>query len=484
MTSKLKRTKIIATLGPASNNYEVLKKLVLNGADLFRINASHLKLGEDIRDRVNLIRQVANELGKSVAVILDLQGPKIRLGDVKEGVQLSAGQLFSLTTTLCEGDTQRAYVSYEPLLADVEVGDVIYIDDGKIKLRAKEKTADALQCMVEVGGVIKSQKGVNLPDSKLSLSVLTEKDKGDIQQGLLAKVDYMALSFVGTPDDVVMVRDFVAQSAIDGHCPQLISKLERQVVLDNLEALIEASDAVMVARGDLGVEIGLELVPQIQKRIIRAANKYIKPVIVATQMLESTIHEEMATRAEVSDVANAIYDHCDAVMLSAETAIGVNPANSVETMSRICLATDEHLSQIRQDKTVIFKHIFFKKTLATSMCKAADQIAEENHAKAIMAFTSSGNTPLITSKLNTNFLILAPTDEEIIRNRLALYRGVIPLMLDKKYHHIVSWTDMIRLAVRQSIDLKYLQKGDVLVVLAGIPIGQSHGINSIRVITV
>ncbi|MEK9658208.1 MAG: pyruvate kinase [bacterium] len=483
MTFQTKRTKIIATLGPASNNVEVLTQLVRSGADFFRINASHLKKGESISERVKLLRKVAKKLKRSVAVMMDLQGPKIRLGQMEEGVVLEAGDVFELGVMPCLGNRRKASVSYDAFVTDVSIGDVVFIDDGKLRLKVLKKQEDFVECEVLVGGPVLSHKGVNLPETKLTLSVLTDKDKLDIKQAISAKVDYLALSFVGTVQDVLTVREYL-ETFRKKHHLQLISKLERQIVLDHLEALIEVSDAVMVARGDLGIEIGLELVPQVQKRIIRAANKYIKPVIVATQMLESTIHGEMATRAEVSDVANAIYDHCDAVMLSAETAIGVNPVNSVETMSKICLATDQHLSQIREDKMVIFKHIFHKKTLATSMCKAADQIAEENHAKAIMAFTSSGNTPLITSKLNTKFLIIAPTDEEYICNRLALYRGVIPLLLGKKYKNIMRWTDMIRLAVRQSLDLGYIEKGDVMVVLAGIPIGQTNGINSIRVITV
>ena len=240
----------------------------------------------------------------------------------------------------------------------------------------------------------------------------------------------------------------------------------------------------MVARGDLGVEIGIERVPRIQKHIIQLCNKFIKPVIVATQMLESMIESKTATRAEVSDIANAIYDHCDAVMLSAETAVGIDPAHVIKVMSEICEETDNHLNDMRRIQTTRDKKIFEYDSTAISFCRAADQIAEENNAAAIIAFTSSGNTPLIASKLNSLFPILAPTDTINVCNKTTLYRGVTPMMMPKKFNDIYRWTDMINLAVKEAKVQGFLKKGDTIVVTAGIPIGKSNGINSIRILTV
>lgn len=483
MTTNSKKTKIIATLGPASDNPDVLKRLILTGANLIRINASHLSTASDMAPKVKLIRKVAKKLDRSVGIILDLQGPKIRIGDVKQNVSLKEGSFIDIVSHKVLGSDKEISVSYEGFVNDVNLEEDVFIDDGRVRLKVVEKQAAKVRCLIVQGGPISGQKGVNLPNSQLEISALTDKDLLDVKQGVECKVDYIALSFVSCANDMTRLRNLLIDLDKKNNI-QLIAKLERQQAIDHLDAIIESADAVMVARGDLGVEIGFEQVPKYQKMIIRAANKHIKPVIVATQMLESTIHDYTATRAEVSDVANAIYDHCDAVMLSAETAVGIDPVNAVDTMSRICFATDQHLEQLRSDRSIVFKNVFHTKTRATSMCKAADQIAEENQAKAIMAFTSSGNTPLITSKLDSKFMIIAPTDDIHICNRLSLYRGVIPLLLDRKFDDIVRWTDMIRIAVRQSVEKGFCLKGDVLVVLAGIPIGKSNGINSIRIITV
>ena len=321
-----------------------------------------------------------------------------------------------------------------------------------------------------------------MPFTKLSMSAFTKKDEKDALTAIKVKCDYVALSFVASAYDVISFRRFLDENGGEGF--KIISKIERQQAVDNLIEIVQQSDAVMVARGDLGVEIGNKRVPRIQKQIIQTCNKYIKPVIVATQMLESMIGSQVATRAEVSDIANAIYDHCDAVMLSAETAVGVDPVNAVSVMAEICEEADNHLVQVRKDESTISKRLFAYHTTATSFCRAADQIAEENNAKVIMAFTSSGNTPLIASKLNSLFPIIAPTDSEEVCNQLCLFRGVIPIMMPKLFSEIYRWTDMIYLAVKQSEIQGHVEKGDCVVVTAGIPIGRSNGINSIRIINV
>ena len=294
-------------------------------------------------------------------------------------------------------------------------------------------------------------------------------------------LEYIALSFVSDERDIKSFREYL--DSIGGEKIKIIAKVERQQAIDNIIPIIDVADAIMVARGDMGVEIGVEKVPKTQKMIIRESNRRIKPVIVATQMLESMINSNTATRAEVSDVANAIYDGCDAVMLSGETAVGENPENVIHVMKNICEASDKHMVEIKKEDQ-ISKNYFFQKTRATSFCKAADQIAEENRARAIMAFTSSGNTPLIASKLNSVFPIIAPTDDENVFRSMSIFRGVIPMMMPKNFKDIARWTNMIDIAVKKAKSIGWVNKGDTLVVTAGIPLGQSNGINSIRIITV
>jgi len=481
--SDLKRTKIIATLGPASLDQKNVSSMVKAGVDLFRFNASHYTDPEKLKTDILQVRRWIKQSKQHAALLLDLQGPKIRVGKFgKKHVILEVGQLFTLTTKSVMGDEHHVRVSYSDFVKDVAVGEFVFIDDGKIQLLIQEKKTDHVVCKVTRGGKLSNFKGLNLPTTRISMSALTKKDKQDIAIMQTGLVEYVAMSFVSTSEDVTQLRTYLQQLGIKG--TKIAAKIERQMAVDNLVPIVDASDAVMVARGDLGVEIGVEQVPKIQKMIIRECNKRIKPVIVATQMLESMISSETATRAEVSDVANAVYDHCDAVMLSAETAMGINPPNVITVMRDICEASDRHLNEIKKENAVIYKHIFSVANRATSFCKAADQIAEENNAKAIMVFTSSGTTAMIASKLHSIFPIIAPTDDEFICNQMRLFRGVIPLLLPKKFEDIHRWTEMITVAVKQSEKIALIQKGDTVVVTAGIPIGQSNGINSIRIITV
>lgn len=476
-----KRTKIIATLGPSSNTPTAVKALIQAGVDVFRINASHCVSPEPIRDMVKLVRDVADKMDRPVGIFLDLQGPKIRIGEFKEEqVKVKTGQMFTITAEKILGDATCVSASYPGFVNDVQVGDPLYINDGKIRMRVDEKEGKTVVCKVLQGGVLSNRKGVNLPITQISLSPVTEKDYADAKVAVEAGVDYIALSFVSNPEDIDLLRHYL--DSLGGQNIKIISKIERQLAVDHVIPIIEKSDAVMVARGDLGVEIGVQNVPRIQKLIIRESNRLIKPVIVATQMLESMITSSSATRAEVSDVANAIYDRCDAVMLSGETAVGINPVEVVRTMREICMAADNDMIHQKQEEGV--KLSFAHPSKATSICKAADQIAEENHATAIMAFTSSGNTPLIASKLNSSFPIISPTDDALVCKRMSLYRGVIPLMLPRKFNDIHRWTEMIQVALKQAKVTGLVKAKDVLVVTAGIPIGISNGINSIRVVTV
>ncbi len=449
---------------------------------MIRINASHRSEPDTIRHNVSLIRKASKILKKSIGIFMDLQGPKIRVGKFSDGkAELKTGQKFTVTTENILGNAQCCSVSYDHFDQDVEIGDPLFIDDGKIHMVVRKKTDRAVECEVIRGGELFNHKGINLPLTNIRISAMTEKDREDARLLVPNQIDYVALSFVSHEYDILSLRQYL--NSMGGEEIKIIAKIERQFALDQIIPIIEAADAVMVARGDLGVEIGVENVPKAQKMIIREASKRLKPVIVATQMLESMIHSRTATRAEVSDVANAIYDHCDAVMLSGETAIGLDSPNAVRTMARICVATDQHLREIKREDPGS-KYNFMYHNMITSICKAADQVAEENNAAAIMAFTSSGNTPLIASKLNPVIPIIAPTDNQAVCRRMAFYRGVIPIMMPKLYKDIHRWTDMITMAVKEAKQLQLLHSGDKVVVTAGIPIGKSYGTNSIRIITV
>tara|TARA_B100000427_G_scaffold79973_1_gene65262 strand:+ start:20687 stop:22147 length:1461 start_codon:yes stop_codon:yes gene_type:complete len=478
-----RKTKIIATYGPACEPVGSISKLIQSGADLIRLNASHGADKKTLSNVVKRIRAAETKQKHRMGVFLDLQGPKIRVGKFKEGsATLKDNSIVEIYTKKIIGTATQFQVDYPHFLKDVQVGDSLFINDGKIKGVIESVTKSVARCRITTGGVISNHKGVNLPSTRLSTAAFTDKDKTDAITAINIGCDYVALSFVSSAYDLIEFRKFLNENK--GEKIKIIAKIERQQAIDNLVEIIKHADAVMVARGDLGVEIGIERVPRIQKQIIQLCNKFIKPVIVATQMLESMIESKTATRAEVSDIANAIYDHCDAVMLSAETAVGVDPAHVIKVMAEICEETDNHLNDMRRSQTTRSKKIFEYDSTAISFCRAADQIAEENNAAAIIAFTSSGNTPLIASKLNSLFPVLAPTDSVHICNRSTLYRGVTPMMMPKKFKDIYRWTDMITLAVKEAKFLGILKKGDTVVVTAGIPIGKSNGINSIRILTV
>ena len=478
-----RKTKIIATLGPASDSSVMIRKLIKQGVDVFRINASHAVQTSVIETYIQRVRDASDELQRPVGVFVDLQGPKIRVGNIENGtVSLKKGETFELTTEDCEGNVDIASVSYKHFHEDVQVGQKIFIDDGRLRLKVMKKKGCSVFCKVLVGGPLSSRKGINLPTTRMRMSAMTDKDKKDAVQAIVSRADYIALSFVTSRKDVEKLREFINEQGHD-HRPKIISKIERQLAVDNIREIIESSDAVMVARGDLGVEIGVEKVPKVQKRIVIESNRQIKPVIVATQMLESMIQSAVATRAEVSDVANAVYDRCDAVMLSGETAMGVNPVAVVKTMHHICLEADDHQSEIKRAGYAT-RVIFDEKSQAISVCRAADQIAEDNHAQVMLCFTSSGATPSVASKLNPSIPVVAPTDREDVYRQLALVRGVVPLMMPVPFKGIQRWTDMINLAIEEAKRIGYLKISQKVVVTAGRPIGVSSGINSIRIVTI
>ena len=480
----MKRTKIIATLGPATNNKDVLKRILQEGVDVIRLNGSHYRDKNNIKKDIDLIRDVSNQLSKHTAIFFDLQGPKIRVGSFeKDGVVLETGQSFSIRSEKdIIGNTSYCGLTTPEVISDLNEGEPIFIDDGNVRLFIESITDQTLNCRVTQGGKVSNHKGVNLPLSNISVSAITKKDREDIQTAIEYGVDYIALSFVSKADDVQELRQLIQAS--DSPHIGIISKIERRSAVENVIAIAEVSDIIMVARGDLGVEVGLEKVPEIQKRTIRECNRLTTPVIVATQMLESMVTKPTATRAEVSDIANAIYDRCDSVMLSAETAVGDFPIEVVQTMRRICEASDKHLAELKKSKYSQVKRVFQVKSAATTFCKAADQISEEINANIMIAFTSSGTTPLISSKLNPSIPILAPTDNINIVRKMALYRGVIPLLMKKKFVDISSWGAMIQMSLDDAKRLNYVQIGDLAIITAGYPLGRPGGTNSIRMIEV
>jgi pyruvate kinase len=463
------RTKVVATLGPVSSNRETLGGMVEAGLDVVRLNFSH---GEraDHAARVELVRAVAKELDHNLAILVDLQGPKIRVGMVDDnGVKLDRGREVVLVAGADRAADPEIPVVYPELAADVHQGDQILLDDGAIGLRVEDVQGERVRCQVERGGVVKSRKGVNLPGVAVSAASLTTKDRADVATAVEAGADYLALSFVRRPDDVVEAKQAVADSG--GDIP-VVAKLERPEAIDCLDEILEVADAVMVARGDLGVELAVEKVPPIQKHIIAQANSSGVPVITATQMLESMVASSRPTRAEASDVANAIFDGTDAVMLSQETAIGQYPVEAVATMARI--AREAEATPYRSAPPPPAVGML---DVPATVCRAAVQMATDLGARAIVAFTESGATARMVSRFRPGTPILGLTTSEAARRRMALFWGVetaAPLPVGTQVRGMIAEAD--ERIVREGL----LAPGDLIVVVAGSPGGRG-GTNRVLV---
>ena len=461
-----KRTKIIATIGPASSSAAVIAKLIRAGMDVARLNFSH---GEhaDHKKRIRLIRQEAARAGKQIAIIQDLQGPKIRVGAMQnDAVTLRRGDMVTLTTRKIKGTVSAIPVTYPRLAKDLRAGETILLDDGRLELKVIKKEANALRCRVIRGGALKSNKGINLPGSRISLPSLTHKDREDILFSIEHGVDYIALSFVRSASDIEHARRFIRKQGAD---IPIIAKIEKPEAIQNLDAIISASDGVMVARGDLGVEMRPEQVPLLQKKIIAACNAAEKPVITATQMLESMIESPQPTRAEASDVANAILDGTDCVMLSGETAVGKYPVQAVEVMARIAMETETSLSPVQPDR-----HI---SGVGESVAHAACRAAEEQRAKAIVAFTQSGTTALLVSKHRPTVPVISATPFENVARRISLYWGVTPIILTTRR----TTDDMIATVEHAMLKRKLVRPRDLIVITAGVPIGVAGSTNMMKI---
>ncbi|MEJ5185843.1 MAG: pyruvate kinase, partial [Candidatus Geothermincolales bacterium] len=414
-----RRTKIIATVGPASRDQDVLTRMVRAGMDLARINASHAD-PEIIAEEVRAVRAAAERAGKLVGIVLDLMGPKLRLGEVEEGVYLEEGKDFILTDAGEEGDADSAPVSWPPLLEVLRPGDHVLVDDGSIVLRVLGKEEEGVRCRVEKGGRLGSRKGLNLPGRALDLPPLTEKDLADIELGVRLGVDWLALSFVRAPGNIVELKRAIEE--LGGDIP-VIAKVEKREAVESLDSVVEVSDAVMVARGDLGVEMPLEEVPIIQRRVVQAARRAGKPVIVATQMLQSMMENPIPTRAEVSDVAEAVWQGADAVMLSGETAVGSFPVETVSTMERIIRRTEPYLPYL---EWLSAGRELARGGTVEAVCLAACELASQLEATAIVTPTESGFTARQMSRFRPRQQILAFTPRKEVARRLTLHWGVYP----------------------------------------------------------
>lgn len=465
-----KKTKIVATIGPVTTSEKILTELVQEGLDVVRINFSHGDEKEH-EPKVLLARKVSKKLGRPVAILQDLGGPKIRIGDFStESVNLKVGDSFTLTTEEIMGDENKVYVNYPLLPKEVKVGGMILLQDGKKKLQVTSIKGKEVRCQVLVGGELKARKGVNLPGAYLSISSITEKDKQDLKFGIKHKVDFIALSFVRRPSDIEELRELLIKAKSRA---KIIAKIETPEALENIDEIISLADGIMVARGDLAIEIPAEDVPIAQKMMIRKCHEAGKPVIVATQMLESMIHSPVPTRAEVSDVANAIFDGTDAIMLSEETTLGEYPVEAVKMMSTIATRIEPTLSHERFDNSI-------EHGITDIVSEAVVSAACHTDAKFILAFTSSGLTARMVSRHRPEHCILALTPDEVVLNQLVLSYGVTPVQVTK-YKDL---NDLMKFVRVYAIKHKLADKGDRVVIAGGLPFGKMFGTNMMVIETI
>ncbi|MCT4620862.1 MAG: pyruvate kinase [Marinisporobacter sp.] len=469
----MKKTKIVCTIGPASEKKEILAELIKNGMNVTRLNFSHGNHDEH-QKRIDTIKEIRKELDIPVAILLDTKGPEIRTGNFKEGEAfLNEGEFFTLTTRDILGDVTIGSITYKELPKDVKPGDTILIDDGLVGLEVLEICDGTdIKCKIKNSGMIKNHKGVNVPGVKINLPALTEKDRSDIIFGIQNGIDFIAASFVRKAEDVLAIRKVLEEHNAEDI--QIISKIENQEGVDNIDKIIEVSDGIMVARGDLGVEIPTEQVPLAQKMMIQKCNSVGKPVITATQMLDSMMRNPRPTRAEVTDVANAIFDGTDAIMLSGETAAGKYPVEAVQTMGNIAKTTEDALDYqaILREKSV-GKNISITDAVSHATCTSAQDLG----ASAIITATSSGHTARMVSKFRPKAPIIASTTNEKVVRRLLLNWNVYPIMTAKGD----STDEIFDLSVKKSLEEGYIKAGDLVIITAGVPVGVAGSTNTIKV---
>lgn len=468
-----KKTKIVATLGPACSTKEVINNMILAGVNVFRINFSHADYA-DVSDKIRIIRELNEEFGYTTAILADLQGPKLRVGVMTEGVVVHPGDIITFQTSdNVMGTADRVYMTYKAFPRDVRPGEKVLLDDGKLMFEAISSNGDnEVVCKVIQGGPLKSKKGVNLPNTNVSLPALTEKDIEDALFAIENQVDWIALSFVRTPEDLMELSDLIAKHS-EYKIP-IIAKIEKPEAVENIDKIVAYCDGLMVARGDLGVEIPAHEVPLIQKKLILRAKTARIPVIVATQMMETMINSLTPTRAEVNDVANSVMDGADAVMLSGETSVGDYPVQVIEKMTQIIKAVeDSPLISVPQNAPSIRTKRFITK----SICYHAAIMANEIEAKAISTLTNSGYTAFQISAWRPNAIILVYTSNRRIVTQLNLLWGVKALYYDK----FVSTDDTVDHINEIAKEKGYVKKGDMLINLAAMPVANKGMVNTLRI---
>lgn len=470
--SAVRRTRIVCTLGPASANSAVLKRMIGVGMDVARLNFSH---GDHLTHRreVGMVRAVAQIARRPVAILQDLQGPKVRTGNLTGGrVRLQRGQLVKLTAEKVIGDATLIPVTHAELTRVLNKGDHVLLADGEMELRVRRRVGEDLECVVVRGGELQERKGVVVPGANLGLPALTDKDKADLALGAELEVDYVALSFVAGPEDIEACREEMRR--LNWEAP-IIAKIERRVALPQIDHILRVANGVMVARGDLGVEMPQGDVPAIQKDIIARAHRAGVPVITATEMLESMVMSTRPTRAEAADVANAIWDGTDAVMLSQETSVGEYPVEALRAMSLICTAAEAHEAYFREMPTFVERD-----SVGGAIALAAAAVADGLRVRAIIAFTESGSTALRVSKARPRVPVLVASPHPRTLRKSQLYSGAIPLHVEPGH----DTDSMIEIATRAALDSGLVRRGDRVVLVAGVPVGQAGRTNLLKVATV
>lgn len=463
-----KKTKIVATIGPASRNKKVLVAMAQAGMNVVRMNFSHGS-HEDHYETFKLVREAEKKAGSPIAILQDLSGPKIRIGSVQEGITLKKNNKFKLTTKKCVGDETQAFVNYKKLPKEITKGEKIKIDDGKLELRADRISGDTIFCTIIVGGKLSSNKGVNFPDTQLSISSLTAKDRKDVLFGIKHKVDFIALSFVQTASDVKTLRRILDTHKSKAH---IIAKIETTAAVENIIEIIDVADGIMVARGDMAVEVGAQQVPMIQKMIIHECNEVGKPVITATQMLDSMESSPVPTRAEVSDVANAILDGSDAIMLSGETAVGDYPVRSIVMMTDIAHETEPAI------KNTDLMYFGDSRDIVDTMSASVVRIANNVRARLIVNLTESGLTPRMIARFKPHHPIIAITPHQRTSNQLQLTYGCLPILSEMSGSVREITKEVQKVAKKHEL----AKTGEKIVVSAGSRFGTPGSTNMIFVI--
>ena len=468
----MRKTKIVCTLGPATDNEDVLRQMMLAGLNVARCNFSHATYDEH-KKRMDMIKKLRKEVGQPVAILLDTKGPEVRVKNFKDGrVTLEEGQLFTLTADEVEGTKDKVSVTYNRLYEDLEVGMRVLIDDGLIEMTVEQVDRTNIVCRVINGGVVSNHKGVNVPDVDLSMPYISDKDREDILFGISQDVDFIAASFVQKKEDILQLRRLLEKNG--GSDIKIIAKIENAQGVTNIDDIIEVSDGIMVARGDMGVEIPYEEVPVIQKKIIKKVYRTGKQVITATQMLESMIKNPRPTRAETTDVANAVYDGTSAIMLSGETAAGAYPVEAVKTMVRIAERTEQDVD---------YRKRFYQSARETdaditnAICHASCTTALDLNAKAIVTVTKSGTSARMLSKYRPESDIISCATTEKVCRQLSLTWGVTPIVIkeEKEVFHLFDK------AIQAAVKMKLLEAGDLTVITSGVPIGVSGTTNMMKV---